>query len=142
MKNIKNLIAIALMLCMVLGLCACGGEEAESTEAPTEVIVTEAPTEAQEETEAALAEGMAEYTVTVVDEGGNPVAGAMVQICQDTCYPSVTDENGVAKYTVAEADYKVSFLTLPAGYEYVDETQEFYFEAGSTEITITLKAVA
>ena len=141
MKNIKKMIALALMLCMVLSLCACGAGEAEATAEPTDAVVTEAPTQAQE-TEADLAEGMAEYTVTVVDEGSNPVAGAMVQICLDTCYSSVTGENGVAKYTVAEADYKVSFLSLPAGYEYVDETQEFYFEAGSTEITITLKAVA
>ena len=36
--------------------------------------------------------------------------------------------------------YKVSFLALPAGYTYVDDVQEFYFENGSMEMTITLKA--
>lgn len=146
MKNMKNFIAIALMLCMVLGLCACGSEEAPATEAPTEaeIIVTEAPTEAPTEEQAVenVDDGLTTYTVTVVDEGGNPIAGAMIQICQDTCYPSVTDAAGTATYRVEEADYKVSFLSVPAGYDYVDDTREFYFESGSTEITIILKAVA
>jgi hypothetical protein len=56
----------------------------------------------------------------------------------------VTDANGVATFPNAESrdDYKVSFVTLPAGYDYVDVNQAFYFEAGATEITLTLKAVA
>lgn len=142
MNNMKKMIAMALMLCIVLGLCACGAAEAEPTAEPTEAVVTEAPTEAPEETAAPEDDGMTTYTVTVVDEGGNPIAGAMVQICLETCYPAVTNESGVAEYSVVEADYKVSFLSLPAGYDYADETQEFYFDAGSTEMTITLKAVA
>lgn len=144
MKNLKRLIAALLMLCMALSLCACGGDaEPETTAAPTEAEATEVvqPTEA-EETEAPVDDGTVTYTVTVQDEEGNPVVGAMVQICLDTCYPSVTDADGIAKYAVAEADYKVSFLSVPAGYEYADETTEWYFADGSTEITITLKAAA
>lgn len=138
----KRIISAALLLCMILGLCACSSSETKTpaTEAP--VTVTEAPaTEAPaEETEAPVAEGMATYTVTVVDSEGNPMAGAMVQICLDACIPAVTDANGVAQWTVAEADYKVSFLTVPAGY--TAEAEAFYFEAGSTELTITLTAEA
>ena len=85
-------------------------------------------------------DGKVTYTVNVVDEAGNPIAGAMVQLCKDTCFPGVTDANGVAKFTLAEDEYKVSFLALPAGYTYVDDTQEFYFADGSMELTITLKA--
>lgn len=125
----KNLIGFALMLCMVLSLCACGAAETEVTTEPAAAAI--------QETEDALTE----YTVTVVDEEGNPVAGVMVQLCMDACYPGVTDEHGAAKYSVAEADYKASLLSLPEGYEYADETREFYFEAGSTAVTITLKAV-
>lgn len=136
--NMKKFSLLALVLCLVLSLCACGGSEAPATEAPA----TEAPAVEAPATEAAIPEGMAQYTITVVDEGGNPIAGAMVQMCKDSCIPGATDANGVATFTMAEDDYKVSFLTMPAGFELVDETSEFYFEAGSTEMTITLKAVA
>ena len=64
----------------------------------------------------------------------------MVQICLDTCFPGMTNESGVAQFSVQEADYKVSFLAMPAGFTYSTEEQEFYFEDGSTELTITLKA--
>lgn len=144
--KIKNILSLILALCLVLGLCACGGgEETTETEAATEAATeavteaaTEAATEASEETEAD--NGTVTYKVTVVDEAGAPIAGAMVQICLDTCLPGMTNAEGVAEYQVAEADYKVSFLALPEGYTYTTEETEFYFESGSTEMTITLKA--
>ena len=141
--NIKKFSLLVLMLCLLLSLCACGGSKAPAAEAPaTEAPATEAPVVEEPETEATLAEGMAVYTITVVDEGGNPIAGAMVQMCKDSCIPGMTNAEGVASFTMAEDDYKVSFLTMPAGFELVDETTEFYFESGSTEMTLTLKAVA
>ena len=141
--NMKKLSLLALVLCLVLSLCACGGSEAPATEAPaTQAPATEAPATEAPEAEPAIPEGMVQYTITVVDEGGNPIAGAMVQMCKDSCIPGMTDGSGVATFTMAEDDYKVSFLTMPAGFELVDETSEFYFESGSTEMTITLKAVA
>jgi len=139
MKNVKCLLAVVLMLTLALSLCACGGEAPAKTEEPvvTEapVIVTEAP-----ETEAP-AEEEGGYSVTVLDENGNPIVGAMVQLCKDACVPGVTDAEGTAKFNLPEDTYKVSFLALPAGYTYMDEVQEFYFENGSMEMTITLKAV-
>ena len=141
--NMNKLALLALVLCLVLSLCACGGSEAPATEAPaTQAPATEAPATEAPEAEPAIPEGMVQYTITVVDEGGNPIAGAMVQMCKDSCIPGMTDAAGVASFTMAEDDYKVSFLTMPAGFELVDETSEFYFESGSTEMTITLKAVA
>lgn len=140
MKFMKNFCVIALLLCMLLSLCACGSNEtaAETTEAAPVVETTEAPVE----TEPELNPGMVIYSVTVVDEGGNPVAGAMVQLCKDSCVPGVTDASGVATFTLAADDYKASMLTMPEGYEYAGEEDTFYFENGSTELTITLKAVA
>ena len=138
MKITKNLVALLLVLCMALSLCACGGEKAvEETEAATEapVVVTEP---AVEETEA-VEDDKVVYTITVVDEEGNPIANTMVQICLETCIPGMTNENGTAQFQVVEADYKVSFLTVPEGF--VAE-ESYYFENGSTEMTITLKAVA
>lgn len=139
--NMKKLFAIILALTMVVGLCACGSTEetVEGSTAATEAATEEVTeTTAEAETEAEVPEGMVVYTVKVVDENGDPVVGAMVQICQDTCYPGVTNEEGVAQYTVAEADYKVSFLSMPEGYTCDEEA--FYFEDGATELTITLKA--
>jgi len=145
--KIKSVFSLILALCLVLGLCACGGNEeateaTENTEAVTEAAteaVTEAATEAVEETEAAN-DGTVTYRVQVVDEAGSPIVGAMVQICLDTCLPGMTNAAGIAEYQVVEADYKVSFLALPEGYTYTTEETEFYFDAGPTEMTITLKA--
>ena len=139
MNVMKNITVIALLLCLLLTLCACGGEAAVETkpvETEAPVAVTEAPA-----TEAAIPEGMAVYTVTVVDESGNPVVGAMVQLCKDSCVPGVTNESGVATFTLPEDDYKASMLAMPAGYEYAGEADTFYFE-GAYELTITLKAAA
>lgn len=142
MKTMKILCAAAMLLCMMLSLCACGGSEAAPTQAPE----TEAPvvveTEAPAETEAAVPEGMVVYKVKVVDEGGNPVAGAMVQLCKDSCVPGVTDAEGVATFTLPEDEYKASMLSMPAGFEYAEETDAYYFEDGAYELTIVLKAVA
>ena len=133
----KKLIAVLLLICVAMGVCACGNNDAvpTTTDFESEIDIIDVTT---------TEEISAGYTVKVVDEGGNPIAGAMVQLCAESCIPAVTDANGVATFPNAESrdDYKVSFVTLPAGYDYVDENQAFYFEAGATEITLTLKAVA
>lgn len=112
----KKLAIMLLALVMALGLLACGG-----TEAPAENT---------------------EYTVTVLDEAGDPVPGAMVQLCKEICAPGVTDEEGVARFQLPQDDYKVTFLVLPEGYDYVDDVQEFHFEDGSMELQITLTRLA
>lgn len=138
----KKMLILALALIMVLCLCACG----ESSDTPAETTTTpetsgtisanggfaERPTEDTSKPE---------YMIKVTDTYGNPIAGAMVQVCKDSCLPGVTDANGVAKFAVAEdTGYKASFLSLPEGYVYVDETvTEWYYEDGATEITIQLK---
>lgn len=139
----KRWIAMLLAVCLMLGLCACGSADnndsvQDTTAAPVETTAA-APEETEEETQAQPAGTV--YTVTVVDEGGNPVAGAMVQICLETCMPGVTNENGVAEFATEEADYKASMMSMPEGYEYATEQTEFYFEGGY-EVTIVLKAVA
>lgn len=134
--NFKRMLAMLLALCAAFALCACSGNN-DPTDAPTQAP-TEAPTQAPTE---APDDGKITYTVTVTDEGGNPISGAMVQICKDVCIPGMTDASGVVSFTVDEADYKVSFLSVPAGYELSGEETEFHFADGSTEMTITLKAV-
>lgn len=144
--NIKRLLAFVLAMMLVLGLCACGSEPDqqpdESTAAPVQ-DQTEEATEQQTEAETQEQNANPVYTVKIVDEAGNPVVGAMVQICQgETCMPGpLSGADGTVTFQVAEADYKVSFLGgVPAGYEYTTEETEFYFE--NFEVTIVLKAVA
>lgn len=132
--SFKRCLAIVLTVCAVLCLCACN-----DTQKPTEPQnETQKPTNAPVET----GNPNPTYTVKVVDEQGNPIAGAMVQLCLEACYPHKTDASGIAQYVVAEADYKVSFLKMPDGYTYSSDIQEFHFEDGSYELTITLKAAA
>lgn len=144
----KKMLALVLALCLVLGLCACGGQKAEETPAAPQEPVVDAPAappaqEPEKEEEPEAPAGTV-YTVYVQDEGGNPIAGAMVQVCQgELCLmPTATDENGAAAFTVAEeAEYEAKFLMLPAGYDYTTEEQVFHF-GSSFELTITLKTVA
>lgn len=139
--NMKKFLAFLLAACLMLGLCACGGETGEETKG-TEGKPVESTAATQESTEATAAAPT--YTVKVVDEGGNPIAGAMVQMCQgENCMPAVTDAQGVAGYNVPEdANYEVKFISLPAGYEYTTEETVFHFADGANEMTITLKAAA
>lgn len=144
--KIKSLLLIMLSVCLVFSLCACGGSNSDDdttktttngSNATTTTTTTAAPTT----TTTTLAEGKVTYTVTVTDEGGNPISGAYVQLCLEACVPCMTNESGVATYpNMDEADYKVSFINVPEGYSV--ETNEFHFEEGSTEMTIVLKAVA
>lgn len=132
--NMKRFVAVLLALCLALCLCACGGNSEEQPTTAATTAPTEAPLDATDD-------GKVAYTVKVVDEGGNPVVGAMVQLCKDTCLPGSTNAEGLAVFNVVEdSEYKVSFMTVPAGYEGAEEA--YYFESGSHDLTITLKAVA
>ena len=135
--NFKRMLAMMLAVCMTLCLCACGGSESD-TPATTEAKVPE--TTAAQETESAAVDSKVDYTVTVQDEEGNPISGVIVQWCLETCFPGVTDASGVATYHAEEADYHVQINSMPAGYTYSTEEQEFSYEGSSREMTIVLKS--
>ena len=80
------------------------------------------------------------YTVTVVDENNTPIPGVIVQMCLEACVPGMTNADGVAEFFLPENDYKVSFVSIPAGYELVGDQTDFYFADGENTMTITLKA--
>lgn len=151
----KRMIALVLVLGLILGLCACGGDKVKQTEgSPVDEVVedptdegvkkpTEEDADASDEETTELPAGTL-YTVNVVDEGGNPLVGVQVQICQgELCIlPSTTDDSGVVTFTVSEAGaYEAKLLSLPEGYEYATEEQMFPF-GNAFELTIILKAVA
>lgn len=142
MNRLKNILLLILVLIMVLSLCACGetpDTPGQTTTQSTESISVsigfgERPTDNSEDDE------KLEYVITVQDTEGNPIPGAMVQICKDACLPGITDANGVAKFPVTETGHKVSFVSLPENYVYVDASvTEWYFENGSMEMTIQLQ---
>ena len=131
--TIKRILTFMLAICLLFVLCACGSTAADPKDDSKTPQTTEGTT-------APVDDGKVTYTVKVVDEGGNPVSSAAVQLCKDSCLPGMTNAEGVATFRVVEDTYKVSFMTMPAGYE--TEAEEFYFADGSYELTITLKAVA
>lgn len=137
MKQWKYLLALVLALCMLFALCACGGDT-DVSEPESSAPVAESSEATAESSEAD--DGKVTYQVTVVDANNAPIAGALVQMCKETCYPGSTGADGTVEFALAEDTYKVSFLTLPAGYAYSTDETEFYFADGSTELTITLKA--
>ncbi len=134
----KKLLAALLLICVVLGLCACAGNEAPTNAAT--LATTEAPTEKPTEFNG--------YTVTVVDTQGNPVPGAILQMCltgeSGACYlgNTLSDAEGKVYFNLEEASYKANVARMPEGYEFVDETRDFYFEEGAKALTIVVKASA
>ena len=142
--KLKRFLALSFVLVLVLGLCACTSKTPASNETdPTTESTTEATeptTKATEPTTEAATEPT--YTVTVLDQNGDPVVGAFVQLCLESCFPSLTDENGVASFFLDEADYKVGFTVMPVGYEYVDEQEAWYFAEGENTMTIVINKVA
>lgn len=146
--NKKHFLAAVLAFCLMLTLCACGGEEAatktgEPDTAPSadttpsgDVTPSEDDnTETTAPTAPTPADGEVLYTVKVVDKDGNPKLGAFVQMCLEACVYKVTDATGNAYFCMAEADYKVTLMddgTAPAGYT----AKEHHFEAGSHEMTL------
>ena len=133
MKNIKMLLALMLIGCMIFGLCACGGTNEEETTVPDTTV---ADTTVADTTEAAQS-----FKVTVVDGDGNAVSGVVVQICKDVCVPARTDDNGVASFNIAIEDgHKLSVMSCPEGYEYTGEA-EVYLDEGATEYTLEISKV-
>lgn len=85
------------------------------------------------------------YTVNLVDQHGNAVEGATIQVCHGSTCESAkpTDENGKMTIDLVEGlalDVKV--YTLPSGYEAPEEIDSNGYhariEAGSTEITVSV----
>lgn len=67
-----------------------------------------------------------EYRVFVYDEGGNPVKGVVVQLCDEsTCSFQKTKADGIATFQVeAQKVYDVHVAKVPEGYQSGDETYQ------------------
>ena len=137
----KRLVTAVLMLCLAFSLVACGGNgasndtEKNNTE-NTQQDDSQANNDTEKESESEnVDDGKIEYKVTLLDASGNPVAGQMIQVCNAaTCFaPAATDENGVATFRLEESnEYKAKLLTA-------SDDAYVYFEAGATELTLTME---
>ena len=82
------------------------------------------------------------YTVTVVDQYGNPVEGALVTMCDNVCYPEIaTDANGKATNNLEPGLELHIKVKAPAGYNTDNHTPDAdgyiaVIGEGDTEIVI------
>lgn len=85
-----------------------------------------------------LPEGMAEYIIQFVDQNGEPVIGAMAQVCDaDTCEVLPSDEYGLVACVKPVYAYEIHVLALPEGYD-CDKTQVYTMEELGGLLTITV----
>ena len=127
MKKYNYFFALFAVFALALGMCACVKNDAPPED--TQLILPGAFEETEKVT----------YTVKVIDEAGKPVENCAIQLCLDVCIPGFTNEDGMAEISAAEAAYKVSVTFAPDGYSF-DPDAVYFFENGTYEMTITLKA--
>jgi hypothetical protein len=78
------------------------------------------------------------YTVTYVDQNGDPVPGVMCQVCdENSCQVFVSDECGVCEFTLPAGSYEIHTLKVPAGYD-GDTTTVTEAPMGGGELSFTL----
>ena len=91
------------------------------------------------QTQSEEAEGLT-YRVYVKDEEDQPLAGVIVQFCDDTsCRLGETDEDGCAAFEVSEKkDYEIHIMKAPDGYTF-DKEEIFHANEDGSDTTIVLK---
>ncbi len=141
MNKIKSILALLLMASMLFALCACGAGSDKDTEKEEETKKPEITTVADTEPEEVVI-----LTVKVVDNEGNAVEGAMVQLCNETnCFTAMVDSEGNAKFlesVVSEitANCYLTIPYMPEGYEFTSDNK-VYLNDGDSEYTYTLNKV-
>lgn len=140
MNTMKRMIALVLLLTVAVCLVACAKDTAETnapTTAPNTTPTTTVPTQPQTTTKPADT-ATYNYKIRVVDQDGNPIEGAYVIFCLETCNFYVTDAEGWALIDAAIADgYQAHIMSLPAGYENYTFSEEYTnFESGQTEMIL------
>jgi hypothetical protein len=130
---------------LMVAVSACGSDSPDqNTPNPTQNTITEATTQEKENentTEPTTTAPDPDYVITVVDENGNPISGVLLQMCLEICVPGRTNEEGVAEFYLDEADYKVSLLNIPEGFDYSTDETEWHFASGEKTMTIVLKTI-
>lgn len=150
MNKMKWLIAMMLVLTMALGLVACAQPENPTESTPKQEPSNPGSTSSSQTQPSSTQKEEPGYVVTVVDQDGNPVAGATVLLCDENmCYaPVKTNENGVAEFSqkdVTGAKSKIS--KAPEGYtidapEGADEEGYVHYAEDTNTMTLTVTKTA
>ena len=114
--KMKNILALALVLVLCLGLVACGGDKGGE----------------------AKNDG---YCVSVVDSQGNPVAsGVIVRVLKDgqQVAMQVADEQGVAQLDLDDGDYTVELKFTDANAAFHYDTENMKLSKSNKQITVKL----
>ena len=71
-----------------------------------------------------------QFKVTVVDQNGDVVVGARVQVCAgENCRIAYTDENGVASFAYAAGEHHANIAKAPDGYTDSTNKAEYSFDS-------------
>lgn len=137
MNTMKRLIALMMILSVAVCLVACGGGDGTTGPAPS-TTTQPTPTTTQPVPTTTVAEKVYNYKIRVVDDQGNPIAGAYVIFCLEQCNFYETNEDGWALIDVEIADgYQAHIMSLPEGYEDYTFSEEYIkFAPGQTEMTL------
>ena len=129
-KIISAILVVAMLLTLSVALFSCKDKKNdEKDDTPKE----ETPDNTQD-----TGNGKTKYTVTVVDEDGNPVEGVEITFHFEsgTDMPFDTDENGQVSQNLS-SKVKASVTDLPKGYTYDKMEEEQSFDANG-KLTITI----
>lgn len=81
---------------------------------------------------------LSDYTLKCVDQNGAPVAGVMLQVCDETtCQVFITDADGLCTFTLAPYAWEVHILRAPSGYA-ADSTAVVLAPVQGGELLFTL----
>ena len=128
MNNLKKILSVLLVLSLAVAtlfaITSCGGDKDPCTmhidaDGDKKCDKCEADMPPEEP-----GDGKATYTVTVKDDEGNAVAGAVVEIYLDGIVrrgETETDANGVATFKLDEGNYSAAVVEVPAGYDFEEE---------------------
>ena len=60
---------------------------------------------------------LSNYVFKCIDQDGKPVAGVMLQVCdEETCQVLISDANGICTFSAAPYAWEVHILKAPDGY--------------------------
>ncbi len=142
--NIKKIYVLLLTLITVLAclmVVACGENTEVSSSASEDNSSVQGISMPDLSKDNSDTKEKIEYTVTVVDENGDPIEGISVQFCDDVAcqYPLTTNSEGKVVSKLAASNYHIKIADSNG---YIVEKEEYDFENDSYEMTITLTSPA
>jgi len=94
--------------------------------------------DAEENTEVAALPDQVEYVINCADQDGNPVAGVMIQVCDETtCQVFISDNDGKCAFSTEPKAWEIHILMPPQDYTGSNEIIAAPVEGGEINFTLT-----